>query len=164
VQAARQETIITASLAFLDEVIARREFQRDRLNAFVKRVVPAVMENATEATRADLDALHLRVSAWRRELGPAALDRVHVIIVGPHMPRDGNVAMQYFSRLLHEPQEGRRIIYAEALWDESRSMDLLATHLLDGTVGQVFFDDAMRMHRDLLADAGRAYLQSLLPE
>lgn len=161
---ARQETIVTESLAFLDELLARRELRRDRVDAFVQRVVPAVMANVADATRADLDALHAQVSAWRRDMGPAAWDRLHVVIVGPHMPRDGSVTTQYFSRLLREPAEGRRIVYAEALWEETRSMDLLATHLLDGRIGEAFFGDAMRMHRDLLADAGRDYLLKLLPE
>jgi hypothetical protein len=161
---ARQETIVSESLTFLDGVLTRRQFRRDQLDAFLHRVVPPVMANVADATRADLDTLHRQVSIWRREMGPAAWDRLHVVIVGPHMPRDGSVTMQYFSRLLHEPVEGRRIIYAEGLWEEPRSMDLLATHMLDGTVGERFFGDPMRMHRDLLADAGRDYLLKLLPD
>lgn len=161
---ARQEGIVAESLAFLDEVRARREFRRDRLESFTRQVAPLVAANVRDATRAQLDALHAQVSAWRRELRPAEWDRLHVVIIGPHMPRDGEVTTQYFSRLLREPAEGRRIIYAESLWDEPRALDLLATHLLDGGVGEAFFGDFMRMHRDLLADDARDYLPRLLPE
>ena len=162
--AARQETIVAESTSFLDDVLARREVSGERLAAFVHRVVPPVAENVGDATRAQLDALHAQVTAWRRELGPAAWDRMHVVVVGAHMPRDGAIVLQYFARLLHEPAEGRRIVYAESLWDEPRQLDLLATHLLDGRVGEAFFGEEMRMHRDLLGDAGRAYLLKLLPE
>ena len=162
--AARQETIVAQSMAFIDDVLARHEVSGERLAAFVHRVVPAVVDNVGDATRAQLDALHAQVSAWRREVGPAAWDRMHVVVVGAHMPRDGAIVVQYFSRLLHEPAEGRRIVYAESLWDEPRQLDLLATHLLDGRVGEALFGEDMRMHRDLLGDAGRAYLLKLLPE
>ena len=96
-------------------------------------------------------------------MSPEQWSRLHVVIIGPHMPREGLVVMQYFLRLLHEPREGRRVVYAESLWEEPKAMDLLATHLLDGSVGEAFFGDFMRMHRDLLGDAAADYLTHLLP-
>jgi hypothetical protein len=82
--------------------------------------------------------------------------------MGPQLPRKDNLAVQYFARLLGEPGEGRRIVYAESLFDEPEALDLLATHLVDTQVGLDFFDDPMRMHRDLLGDAAREYLPHLL--
>ena len=76
------------------------------------------------------------------------------------MPREDLVVTQYFLRLLHEPREGRRVVYAESLWEEPQALDLLGTHLLDGSVGEAFFGDYMRMHRDLLGDAASQYLRS----
>jgi hypothetical protein len=122
------------------------------------------MENVAEATRAQLDATHVQVSAWRRDLGPQQWSRLHVVIIGPHMPREDLVVMQYFLRLLREPVEGGRVLYAESLWDEPKALDLLGTHLLDGSVGEAFFGDSMRMHRDLLGNSAREYLRRLVPE
>ncbi|MBI3458337.1 MAG: hypothetical protein HY002_21410 [Candidatus Rokubacteria bacterium] len=161
---ARQERIVAESLAFLDDVLARRVYGRDQLQGFTRRMAPLVLANARDAVRAQLDALHAQVTAWRRELGSTEWARLHVLIIAPHMPREGEVTTQYFGRLLHEPFEGRRIVYAESLWEEPRALDLLATHLLDGRVGEAFFDDFMRMHRDFLSDAAREYLPTLLPE
>ena len=161
---ARQRRIVAASLAFLDDVAARRSCARSALLAFTRGITPLVMQNVTEATRAQLDATHGQVSAWRRDLSPEEWNRLHVVIIGPHMPREGLVVMQYFLRLLHEPREGGRVVYAESLWEEAQALDLLGTHLLDGSVGEAFFGDPMRMHRDLLGDAARQYLPRLLPE
>ena len=36
------------------------------------------------------------------------------------------------------------------------------THLLDGNIGEAFFGDFMRMHRDLLGEAARQYLPQVL--
>jgi hypothetical protein len=161
---ARQKQIVAASLAFLDDVVGTRKFVRSSLLAFTRGMAPLVMENVTEATRAQLDATHAQVSAWRRDLSPREWSQLHVLIVGPHMPRQDLVVTQYFLRLLHEPREGRRVVYAESLWEEPQALDLLGTHLLDGSVGEAFFGDYMRMHRDLLGDAASHYLPRLLPQ
>ena len=161
---ARQKRIVAASVAFLDDVARQHEFARSLLLAFTRRMAPLVMENVTEATRAQLDATHARVSAWRRDLSPQEWNQLHVVIIGPHMPRENLVVTQYFLRLLHEPREGRRVVYAESLWEEPQALGLLGTHLLDGDVGEAFFGDYMRMHRDLLGDAASQYLTRLLPE
>jgi hypothetical protein len=145
-------------------VTGKRTCTRSALLAFTRDMTPLVMENVTEATRAELDATHAQVSAWRRELSPQEWDRLHVVIIGPHMPRENLVVTQYFLRLLHEPSEGRRVVYAESLWEEPQALDLLGTHLLDGSVGEAFFGDYMRMHRDLLGDAAKQYLPRLLPK
>jgi hypothetical protein len=160
----RQKRIVTASLAFLNDVAERRKYTRSLLLEFTRGMAPLVMENVAEATRAQLDATHAQVSAWRRELSAQEWSQLHVLIVGPHMPRENLVVTQYFLRLLHEPGEGRRVVYAESLWEEPKALDLLGTHLLDGSVGEAFFGDYTRMHRDLLGDAARQYLPRLLPQ
>ena len=158
----RQKQIVAASVAFIDEVAAKRRFDRTALLAFTRRMTPLVMQNVAEATRAQLDAVHARVSAWRRELSMEEWNRLHVVIIGPHMPREDLVVTQYFLRLLNEPREGRRVVYAESLWQEPQALDLLGTHLLDSHVGNAFFGDGMRMHRDLLGGAAKQYLPHLL--
>ena len=85
-----------------------------------------------EAARVELDALHSQVSEWRRQMTPDEWKALHVVVMGAHMPRDSEITMQYFQRLLDEPIEGRRIIFAEGLWEEPRALDLLGTHLVDG--------------------------------
>ena len=159
---ARQKQIVAASLTFLDDVAGRRQFTRSSLLKFTRGMVPLVMANVTEATHAQLDALHAQVSAWRRELSPEEWKQLHVVIIGPHMPREDLVVTQYFLRVLHEPGEGRRVVYAESQWEEPKALDLLGTHLLDGSAGEAFFGDYLRMHRDLLGDAARRYLPRLL--
>jgi hypothetical protein len=52
----------------------------------------------------------------------------------------------------------------EALFDEGKALDLLGTHLVDTGIGEAFFADPRRMHRDLLSDAAGAYLDTLFPK
>jgi hypothetical protein len=159
---ARQKQIVAGSLAYMDEIAGKRSFTRSGLLAFTRRMTPLVMQNVADATRAQLDATHAAVSKWRQELSPLEWEQLHVVIIGPHMPREDLVVTQYFLRLLHEAKEGKRVVYAESMWQEAQAMDLLGTHLLDGSVGEAFFGDYMRMHRDLLGDAAGQYLPRLL--
>jgi hypothetical protein len=161
---ARQKQIAAGCLTFLDDLAGRRKFTRSVLLGFTRGMVPLVMENVAEATRAQLDAVHAQVSAWRRDLSAQEWNQLHVLIIGPHMPREDLAVTQYFLRLLEEPEEGRRVVYAESLWEEPKALDLLGTHLLDGSVGEAFFGDYLRMHRDLLGDAARQHLTRLLPK
>ena len=158
----RQKGIVAASLAFLGDATAKRAFARSKLLEFTRRMAPLVMENVGDATRAQLDAVHAQVSAWRRNLSPQEWEQLQVLIIGPHMPREDLVVTQYFLSMLHEPAEGGRVVYAESLWEEPKALDLLGTHLLDGSIGDAFFGNYMRMHRDLLGDAAKEYLPRLL--
>jgi hypothetical protein len=157
----RQQQIFATSLAFLDKALERKQVSIDELTAFAREVAPLVLADAAESARLQIDALHAQVKAWRKQMSADEWQRLHVVVMGSAMPRKGHIAVQYFAKLLGETGEGRRIVYAEALWDEGKALDLLGTHLLDTDIGAVFFKDDQRMHRDLLADATTEYLQKL---
>jgi len=151
-QRARQQRILEASLQ-LDA--------RDQLAPYEKAMAPLLLENAREAARDQVDLLHAGVKLFRRQLGED-FDRLHVVIIAGHMPRPGLLALAYFERLLGEA-EGNRIVYAEEKWAEKDALTLLGTHLIDGSIGQGFFGEPLRMHRDLLADAAAERIQEILP-
>ena len=160
----RQRQILDASLAALDAVIASREAHRADTIAYAHRMGPLVLANVSEAARAQIDGLHAVVTAWRREMTADEWHALHVVVIGVHMARDGELATQYFLRVLGEAAEGRRVVFAEGLWEEPRAIDLLGTHMLDGSVGAAFFGNDLRMHRDVLGDAARSYLDELAVE
>lgn len=160
-QLQRQQKIIGESLAFLDGAIKTRQVAREQLDDFARKMSPFLLANVDEATKAELDALHSHVMEWRHKLSQDEWQKLHVLIMSAHMPRDREVTVQYFERALNEPFEGRRIVYAEGLYEEPKAMDLLGTHVVDGSAGEAFFGDFMRMHRDLLSDAATAYIKTL---
>ena len=161
-QLQRQQKIIDDSLAFLDVAIENRQVQKTELDEFARQMAPVLLENVDEAARVELDALHSNVTEWRHRMTPDEWKALHVVVMVAHMPRDEELTVQYFQRLFDDPIEGHRIICAEGLWEEPRALELLATHLIDGAAGVASFGEYMRMHRDLLADAARAYIQNTL--
>jgi hypothetical protein len=159
----RQERILDASLGLLDELRGPAGLARGRLAGFTAGLGPLLLANAAEAAGLELEALHGKVLGFRKAMDPADWRALRVVIIGSHMAREGEVTQQYFARLLGEPGEGGRIIYAEGLWRPGEAMDLLATHRVDQAAGAAFFGDPMRMHRDILAGGARQWLDAHAP-
>ena len=105
--------------------------------------------------------VYAQMAEWRKEVTPDEPSSFHVVAVGALMAREQHMLYQYLARLLDQEQEGQRLIYAEALWQEPQALSLLARHIVDAAAGDAFFGNPMRMHRDLLADAAEAYLDTL---
>jgi hypothetical protein len=160
VQLQRQKMIFNAGFELLQGALGTGEVNRAKLRTFARTVSPMLLANVTDATALEMRELYATAAAWKKELTPAEWNALHVVMIGPHMPRDGECSIQFFERLFHEHEEGKRIIYAESLWNEKDALNLLATHEVDESAGAAFFGDPMRMHRDLLADAAKAYLDT----
>ncbi|MGO8791039.1 MAG: hypothetical protein ACLQVL_27160 [Terriglobia bacterium] len=159
-QLQRQRKIFGASFELVDGVLATGQISPPTLENFTRQMGPLLLANASEATALEMRELYATAAAWHKQLSPAEWSALHMVMIGPHMPRDQECSIQFFERLFREPEEGKRIIYAESLWNEKDALNLLATHVVDESAGAAFFGDPMRMHRDLLADAAKTYLDS----
>ena len=159
-QLSRQQKIFSASFELLDDIFAKSEVKPQKLASFARQIGPLLLANVADAAAVELRELYTTAASWREQLSPSEWDALHVVMIGPHMPREQEISIQFFERVFHEPAEGRRIIYAEALWKEPDALNLLATHIVDEAAGEVFFGEPMRMHRDLLADAAKTYLDA----
>jgi hypothetical protein len=58
--------------------------------------------------------------------------------------------------------EDERLIMAEGIFDEERSLALLGTHLVDRAAATVFFEDPLRLDRDLLSDGAEESIREIL--
>jgi hypothetical protein len=163
-QQTQAKTITDESLAFLATVVEGRRVEGKQLDAYRHRMRPMLDACSADAARAQIDALHKQMKVWKSRLTDAEWGQLQVIVMGTQLPRQGNLAVRYFARLLGESGEGKRIVYAEAIFDEGRALDLLATRLIDTRIGNAFFEDPARMHRDLLSDVAKQYLDELFPK
>ncbi len=160
-QTARQRQIVKESLAFIDQLRERGRCSVAQRQAFIRRLTPLVMANTADAAWATLNAIDGAVRQWQRELPPAEWNKLKVVVMGKQLPRKDSLAMQYFARLLNVPGECERLIYAESISEEPKALILLGTHVLDTQIGIDFFDDPMRMHRDILGDAAKKQVPAL---
>jgi hypothetical protein len=160
-QRVRQMKVLDACLDYLAKVLETGKAPARELRALLHDVAPKLDENSREAAQAQIDGLHREMRQYRAQLSEAEWKRLRVIVQGSQPPRKDHLAVQYFARLLGEPGEGERIVYAEMLFDETKALALLGTKLLDARVGQDVWEDPSRLHQDLLGPEARAYLDVL---
>lgn len=158
----RQYKMIDSCLTFIDKALAQKELTAKELQEFTRSLRSDILQNAYLAVSSQLAVIDQTVGNWRQKLGKD-FDKIKIVIVGGHMPRQGNSNFQYFCRLLKEKEEGNRIIYMEGLNSDTDALNLLGTHILDEGVAVSFFSDKWRMHRDLLSDGAAQYLKEHPP-
>jgi len=160
----RQYIIFSRVVGFLNKVKERGVINQQELYNFGNNTQPIIEINIQEASIDMVNFLHSKVMTWKRQMNEGEWSNLRVIIMAEHMPRQDFLHMQYFAKLLHtDPQSGLRVVYAENVVNEEDAYDLLMTHLVDFTAGQVFWENADHMHKDITASAVRKYLPNILP-
>ncbi len=160
---ARQKRILSRALEFITKVLQDGKVSSDDPTKFCRASRPDILANGGDAARAQLLATHKQVMAWKKDMTAEEWSTLTVIVSGSQTPRVENAAVQYFARLFGESNgEGRRIVYAESLWDEEKALNLLGTLRLDGKLSSAVFGDPFRMYRDFLADGARAAIDDIL--
>ncbi len=165
-QLQRQHHIFDSCYSFLTSAQSAGSFPRSSLAALVTSVRPSLDLNMEDAVADFLRRAHTQMMQWKAELlSETQWAELRVIVLGgSHMARQGLALMQYFSRLLSSAMATElRVIYAEDDETLSNGFPLLATHLLDFSIGAAFYNDPPRMHSDLLAPAAEKFLDDLLP-
>ena len=172
-QRERQFRLIDRSLAFIDTTWLTGMVSKAALRQFTLSQSKDILANAYEAAEDQINTMHKQVQAWLANMTTEERKRFHVVVGASHMPRVGNISMQYFSVALGEPYEGRyeeeeernsdfRLIYGESMFEDDAALRILATHLVDTDIGVYFFNDSQRMHRDLLSDAAEEIIRKRL--
>jgi hypothetical protein len=159
----RQHQLIDRSLSFVDLVQRQQKVSKRQLVTFCRELKPMIMKNVDQAVAAQLEIIDSAVSRWKQKLGPERFKKVTVVIVSGHMPRERHTCFQYFSKALHVKREGLQIVYSEGPDDETSAREMVGMHVLDATIGETFFKDPLRMHRDLLSDGAALYLRTHPP-
>ncbi|KXJ86522.1 hypothetical protein Micbo1qcDRAFT_219063 [Microdochium bolleyi] len=171
----RQERIVQAADTALEALTSESGMSRAAFEAFANTTAPLAMDNVRDAAIRMLDAINAQVTEWRRTALAAehAWAHLRVVVVSPHMPRRGALAGQYFERMmLHARQdpdgEGPAVDESRVLYMEDNfrtgvdsALNLLATHIVDSSVGTALLGDAGRLHRDILADAAARHLDEM---
>ncbi|HEY9777104.1 MAG TPA: hypothetical protein V6C81_25285 [Planktothrix sp.] len=154
----RQKKMIDMNLAFVDSVIQDKGCSSKALHSFVRSIEPFTDDNIKESVELELGSLYKAMDQIRSLLTPEEWQSMHVVIFGSHMARAQQMHFQYFQRLLDQTEEGDRIVFCEGSSEDKDAVNLLGTHRLDAEIGEAYFGDAWRMHKDLLSAAASQYL------
>ena len=141
---------------------------------------PALESLVKDAAEVRTNALHEQVQAIQRQVCPLQWSRLSIIVMGPRMPREGELGMQYSkAMILKSPDleqcphlngaltksvhviDGKRLIYAESIEEVDKALDLLTTEICDEDLGEALLGDKKVMRADFLKDAVREHLLTL---
>ncbi len=150
-------------VAFMDDVLDAGRLTPDELGKFAADAEDDINTALAGAARAQLNACHARVTEIRNELlSEEEWQSLWVLVLGNYMARQGELFLQYFSKVLHTPEQGdHRLVYFEG-GDVDLALERLGTVMLDAHASQAVFSDRDRLHRDVLADETGRYLDTLL--
>jgi hypothetical protein len=162
---ARLQRMLDTSVKFANAVLASGKVTRRLLDDYISDINADTMANVDDAVALEMSALDAAVQDFRKEMTPEEWKNLHVVVSSGHMPRIQERRMQYFQALVGEPEEGHRVVFQEGGDGTIDSaLDLLATHVLDESISREYFkNDPWRMHRDLLSDAAKKWLQEHPP-
>jgi hypothetical protein len=157
----RQHLILDQSIALMERTLAAGRVDGAAMAAYARAMWAPVLANGDDAAALQIDGLHALVSGWRGAMPADAWNRLHVLVLGPKMPREGNLSVQYFQRVMGRQELGRRLLYAEGIFEREAALGLLGTVVTDRALAVAFFGDEMRMDRDFLSDGARRRLDAL---
>ena len=166
----RQLQILDRSLALIDITLQNGKVTKAELHQFAQSQKENILANAYDAAKDQITTMDRQVKVWQTSMTTEERKQLRVAVSSVHMARVGNLAMQYFSVALNEPFEGRfeeeeikesqfRLLFTESVFDEKEILNAIGTHIVDAEIGDRFFDDRQRMHRDLLADAAEEIIR-----
>lgn len=156
----RQQQILADSVAMITTLLESKQVDGKTLDAFCRQQAGAVMANGREAAVAQLREMDRALAAWKTQLTPQEWTQLRVVISGATMARRQDLAMQFFRKRLPGRVDERRLLYYEGDGGEDAALSLLGTDILDTAIGAAFFDNPLRMHRDLLGGAAADYLDA----
>jgi hypothetical protein len=146
--------------AFIGSVLENGATSRHALHGFTRGVCDDVDLVLAAAAKAQLQACERMVQEVRALLTPQEWAELRVLILGPYMAKQGEIFLQYFSKALNTPVSGdRRLVYFDGD-DLEAAYERFGTATLDAEAAQAIFGNRRRLHRDVLADATREYLQA----
>ncbi|WP_407891309.1 hypothetical protein [Scytonema sp. NUACC26] len=156
-----QKVLLTDSIKYINQVLAEKYINSDRLNNYVRLVSPKIIGWVNSAAVAELELINEKI---KKLLSQEKWQSPYVVICSAHQARHGEVVTQYFEHVFNEFQGDAaeredRIVYAESIFDdEPQALRLLATHILDQKLGSAFFRDSRRAQSDVMIDPASFWL------
>jgi len=158
------DALLRSGIAYLEALLKSGRSEPGQLISFVQGLEPTIQQAIASAVRLEIDAYHAQMTEWRSQMTQEEWQRMWVVVVEAPQARERDLGVMYFAKLLGEPPEGGRVLFAESLYlteNEQWALDHVAKQRLDALVSEAFFKDAKRLDRDVLGDAAKAYLDAL---
>ncbi|STX30223.1 Uncharacterised protein [Legionella beliardensis] len=175
---ATQQAILEKSINLLAALIKQPEPAQAKqlLAAYLASLGPYLKQNMLDSTKAQVHEIDQLLEGWGLK-NTSVLKNTRVLVVGPHGPRQGQVDMQYYTKLYQtvgeqQPDdiENNYLYYIEMLPWQMQNLDIekhLIQNFLMGseynkTIGKKVLNNRYGMFRDILEKSAPEAIDEVL--
>lgn len=169
-------TVLEASLAFVEEALARGDFSEEGYKAYSRAVFEAVGRLRAYATEIQIEAVVGLLERWRDEMGPERWRELSAVVIAPFTLSGENAVAQILRRMMDPERVERRLIVIGG--DYGRDVDVAVSVFgrlyLDGLAARLIFaqdtalgeemTQSLSTARDLMAVPAAETLERVLGE
>jgi hypothetical protein len=159
--------LLDASWALLHDWPCAPETLQAWLVNYAAAVEPLLACNIRAAAADELYGLHRTVSHWCATVLRSTWPRLRVVVCGSPQACYREPPKRYFQALFGETEQAgaageSRALYGEGVTEEGDALRLLAGHLLDRELEELFRGSPMALQQDVLGAAADGVLRGLL--
>ena len=151
---ARQIALSALTYSLLENA-QKPNFSKGMVHNYIKEVRPLIIKNFEVAAADHIAQIDRAVEQVFVHLKAGERERLYAFTYGSRGSRSGSLVVQYLAQLLGQSSfiEGKRVIYSEGSKDQESVMSLVSKHNVKLALGQLLFDDALKLQKDILSDA-----------
>lgn len=152
---------------FIKTLLIHNQWTDIQLSDFYTQIASTLKDAMKIGTQAELNTLDEAINKWILPMNTMERQQIGIVVAAAHQARAEEISIQYFVKKFSKPQpkagakNENGLVILEGKFDETAALALLARHYLDREVGQVIFNDPARMQRDVMADTGSEWMNSL---
>ena len=137
------------------EALAARAVTGATVSASLKHIEPMLSALSTSVGRAHAQAMLAVLERVQEDATEQEWKQVMVVVTGPMTPRRNNLETAIVASAIGPEHLGRRIFYAENIFDVDGALSYLRTLVVDSELSTNVFGVPQRMWEDLFAPVSR---------
>lgn len=153
--------ILELNLAFMDECLAKGDFDAAEIEAYVRSTVPHSFKAIGVASSTQVGHWMAVLDTWQQELG-ADWDRTYAAINTLYVTRQNNVLYTVLAQFMGADAIGDRLLLIETPEFETtpeKLLDVLGRIIADRSLGMMFFRNYHLMDVELVGGGARAAIE-----
>lgn len=166
-------TVLTGSLAFVDDLLARRSFTESEFKTYTRSIFEAVGGLRAYATDLQINAMVDLFKTWRTELGEARWRDLSAVVLAPYTLSRETAITQTLRRMMDSERVDRRLIVVGGDFgnDVETAISVFGRLYLDGLAARLVFAQdtalgeemtrSLSTSRDLMAIPAREALDRI---
>lgn len=154
-------TVLELNVAFMDECLAKGDYDFAALEAYTRSTVPFTFKAIGVSSGLQVEHWVEVVEKWQKELGDL-WDKTYAVTNTLYVARQNNILYTVLAQFMGKEAIGDRLLLVETPEFETtpeKLMDVLGRIIADRSLGEMFFKDYFLMDVELLGGGAREAIE-----